>query len=178
MRWSQLRKQVEDRFAPAVRGRVALHTAHYRHAHDSDGRAWIEVDGREVATMCYFQAGHARRALAQELRAAAGHPNPSTVEGAGPHRDAHDAAVAITRRAGVLSQQDFYALLHEYLRLPIDAALAAEDPVTRALAALDARTGKRRLRVLAASRDEHPLVRELLALRCDAEGISIEAHAG
>jgi len=174
MRWSQLRKQVEDRFAPAVRGRVALHTAHYRHAHDGDGRAWIEVDGREIATMCYFRAGHARLDLAEELRVA---NNPENRGPAGVPRWLYDEAVAITRRAGVLSQQDFYALLHDYLRSPIETALAAEDPVTRGLAVLDARTGKRRLRRLADQLDPHPLVRQLLALRCDAEGLTLPAPA-
>ena len=174
MRWSQLRKQIEDRLAPAVRGRVALHTAHYRHAHDGDGRAWIEIDGREVATMCYFRAGRARRELAEELRAA---NNPENRGPAGVARELYEAAVAITRRAGTLSQQEFYAVLHEYLRLPIEAALDAEDPITRGLAVLDARTGKRRLRRLGEHPDEHPLVRELLALRCAAEGLEFPPHA-
>lgn len=174
MRWTQLRKQIEDRFAPSVRDRVALHTAHYRHAHDSDGRAWIEIDGTEVAAMCYFQAGHARRELAEQLRVA---NNPTNRGPAGTPRWLYDEAIAITRRAGVLSQEDFYVLLHEYLRLSILAALYAEDPITRALAVLDSRVGKRRLRVLAEHPDEHPLVRMFLALRCEAEGVAVPTHA-
>jgi len=174
MRWSQLRRQIKDRFAPSVRERVDLHTAHYRHAHDGDGRAWIEVDGAEVATMCYIQAGHARRDLAEELRVA---NNPTNRGPAGTPRWLDDEAGEITRRAGVLGQQQFYALLHDYLRLPITAALTAPDPVMRGLAVLDSRVGKRRLRLLAAHPDEHPLVRVFVALRCEAEGVSIPSNA-
>jgi hypothetical protein len=173
MRWTQLRRQIEDRFAASVRDRVALHTAHYRHAHDSDGRAWIEIDGIEVATMCYFQAGHARHELAEELRVV---NNPTNGGPAGTPRWLYDEAIAITRRAGVLSQEDFYTLLHAYLRLPILAALNADDPITRALAVIDSRGGKRRLRVLAERPDPHPLVRVFLALRCEAEGIAVPTH--
>ena len=168
MRWSQLRKQVEERFAPSVQGRVALHTAHYRHAHDSDGRAWIEIDGAEVATMCYFQAGHARHYLEKELGAAI---DPADPGAAASPADIHDEAVAITRRAGVVTQEEFYKLLHDYLRRPIAALLNADDPITRALATLDSRVGKRRLRQLGERPDAHPLVRMCLDLRCEGEGI-------
>ena len=174
MRWSQLRKQIEDRFAPSLGSRIALHTAHYRHAHDSDGRAWIELDGEEVATMCYFQAGHARRDLAEELRVA---NNPTNSGRAGTPAWIYDAAIAATRRAGVLSQQDFYALLHEYLRTSVASSLASDNPIARALAVVDSRVGKRRLRELALRQDEHPLVRLFLEIRCEAEGISIPRHA-
>jgi hypothetical protein len=174
MRWSQLRKQIEERFAPSIASRVALHTAHYRHAHDGDGRAWIEVDRQEVATMCYFQAGHARLDLSEQLRVA---NNPTNRGPAGTPLWLHEEAIAITRRAGVLSQEDFYALLHDYLRTSVTESLRSDNPITRALAVIDARVGKRRLRQLAAHLDEHPLVRMFLALRCKAEGIDIAIHA-
>lgn len=45
------------------------------------------------------------------------------------------------------------------------------DPVIRALAVLDARYGKRRLTAFDPV-DEHPLVRRLFYLRCEAEGIA------
>ena len=124
--------------------------------------------------MCYFQSGHARRDLAEELRVA---NNPMNRGPAGTPRWLLDEARDITRRAGVLSQQDFYALLHEYLRIPVTAALTAADPITRGLAVLDSRVGKRRLRLLAEHPDEHPLVRMFLALRCEAEGVAIPTNA-
>ena len=56
-------------------------------------------------------------------------------------------------------------------------SLKSEDPITRALAMIDARVGKRRLRQLASRSDEHPLVRLFLGLRCEAEGVSISTYA-
>ena len=124
--------------------------------------------------MCYFQAGHARRELTEELRAA---NNPNNSGPAGTPSWLYHEAIAITRRAGVLSQEEFYALLHEYLRTSVAQSLTADNPITRALAVIDSRVGKRRLRQLAAHPDEHPLVRVLLAIRCEAEGIEISNHA-
>jgi hypothetical protein len=167
MRWSQLRKQVEDRFAPSMRGRVALHTAHYRHAHDSDGRAWIQLDGQEIATMCYFQARNARWELAEQLREASemSDKSESLVE-------LRNKAVGITRQAEVFSQQEFYRTLHEFLQLPIEAAISSENPILRALSVLDSRVGKRRLRRLADGPENSALVKLLLETRLQAEGMA------
>jgi hypothetical protein len=47
--------------------------------------------------------------------------------------------------------------------------------VLRALAVLDRRLGRRRLRTLEFRTDEHPLVIGLYRFRCTAEGIRLEA---
>ena len=52
MPWTKLKKQVEQRFAPSVAGRVELRTTSYRHAHDFAGRGWITVDKAEVHNFC------------------------------------------------------------------------------------------------------------------------------
>jgi hypothetical protein len=73
------------------------------------------------------------------------------------------------------SQYDDYQALADlkaYLRLSIDDALKSDTPLVRALAVIDRRAGKRRLRSLEVGPLEHPLVRELFRLRCEAEGIS------
>jgi hypothetical protein len=66
MRWSKLKQQVENRIAESLCGRVELHTAHYRHARDSDGRSWLTIDGKELASMAHV----AEHILARELSAA------------------------------------------------------------------------------------------------------------
>ena len=50
MKWSRLRSLLEERLAPSLRGRVALHQARYRYTLEESGRVWITVDGREVAS--------------------------------------------------------------------------------------------------------------------------------
>jgi len=60
------------------------------------------------------------------------------------------------------------------LSLSVNEMLRSEKVVIRALAMLDSRLGKRRLRTLQLG-DKHPLVRQFYDLRCEAE--SIKAHA-
>lgn len=45
MRWSQLKKRVEERFCERLQGRVQVWTTVYRHTHDREGRSWLSVDG-------------------------------------------------------------------------------------------------------------------------------------
>jgi hypothetical protein len=73
---------------------------------------------------------------------------------------------------------DFGALvdLEAYLSLTIDAALTSPSPLVRALAVIDRRVGKRKLRSLKMD-SEHPLVRELYLLRCKAEGVDVDRPA-
>jgi hypothetical protein len=168
MQWSRLRSTLEARFAPALQGRVRLHQARYRHAHEELGRVWVAVDGEERAA---FATGarwrHVREAADRLMDEREAWGSPAAYEQA--VADAAEAA----RQTGVHGDEDVLHELEAYLSLPIDAALASESPLLRALAVLDARVGKRRLRVLAAAPDEHPLVVALLRLRCDAEGIRI-----
>ena len=63
--------------------------------------------------------------------------------------------------------------LKRYLALSIEDALISDRPLVRALAVIDRRAGKRRLRRLEIGPEEHPLVRELYQLRCEAEGIPL-----
>jgi hypothetical protein len=143
MQWSKLRSTVESRFAPALGRRVSLHQARYRYTREEVGRVWISVDGRDSAS---FATGAAARDTGDEGE---------------------------LRASGVYSDQDAIAELEAFLSMPVEEALAAPSPLLRALAVLDARVGKRRLKAMAASPDEHPLVRTLLAVRCDAEGVRV-----
>lgn len=136
MRWSKLKQQVEAMFAECVRGRVGLWTTRYEKAHDRFGRSWITVDGREIQNMSNY--------LACGDSIADGHP------------DRFDA--------GVFAGYDLPMAMREYLTLSIDAAVASPNPLIRALAVLDRRTGERRLSHMVLS-DEVPVVRELLTFR-------------
>jgi hypothetical protein len=166
MQWSKLKSLVEARFAPALRRRVSLHQARYRYAREEVGRVWLMVDGRDAASFATGAVRPAVRAEADRLvdeREAGGTPTA--------YADASAEAEETVRAAGVYDDAGALAELEAFLSLPIDEALGAARPLLRALAVLDARVGKRRLRALAAGPDEHPLVRTLLALRCDAEGV-------
>lgn len=171
MQWTKLKKQVEQRFAASVAGRVELRTTNYRQAHDWAGRGWITVDKTEVHNFCTLKYQVEHSALAQGIREA----NDATDFRDPGHRDGyHEArqqADAILERRGVLPQGWYENSLETFLSLSIDDALRSENLLHRALAVLDARLGKRRLRSLELSPEEHPLVRRFLELRRRAEGI-------
>jgi hypothetical protein len=171
MRWSKLKQQVESRFAEVFRGRLELHTAHYRRAHDSDGRLWLTIDGREIASMCHFRASNARWRLASELGVAQAPPGGRGKPDAPTLHHAWDQARDLTRRQGVLSQEEAYQALGAYLDLSIEDAVASENVLIRVLAMADGRLGKRRLRALCLAPDGNPLVRQVFSLRCAAEQI-------
>jgi hypothetical protein len=170
MQWSKLKSLVEARFAPSLGRRVSLHQARYRYTREEVGRVWLMVDGRDAASFATGTVWPAVRAEADRLmdqRDAWG----STAAYAAASADAK----ATVHAAGLYDDADALAELAAYLSMPIGEALGAVRPLLRALAVLDARVGKRRLRGLGAAPDEHPLVRTLLALRCEAEGIRLPA---
>lgn len=51
MRWSKLKSLVEEKIADSVRGRIAINSTRYGNC--TCGRAWLTVDGKEVAKFLY-----------------------------------------------------------------------------------------------------------------------------
>lgn len=166
MQWSRLKSLVEARQAPALRGRVTLHQARYRHAQEEVGRVWLAVDGREVAAFATHMGWSRVRPLADQLMDERGTWGTSAA-----YAEATAEVEARRRQAGDFSDDVALQDLEAYLSATIDAALTAESPLVRALAMLDRRLGKRRLRALALPNDEHPLVLAMYALRCEVENI-------
>jgi hypothetical protein len=171
MRWSKLKQMVESRMAISLGGRIELHSARYRHAHDSDGRVWLTVDGREVVSVSYHRTAAIRYNIARGLREANAHVVASDPAFRAEFQDGWAPAKAITRKQGIVTQFEFYDDLEEYLSLTVEQAWESPNPLIRALAIVDRRLGKRRLRSLSPDALDHPLMRELYDLRCVAEGI-------
>jgi len=107
----------------------------------------------------------------RKLRQAHGVTDLRNPEQRQAYHDAGREAERILAERGILSQGWFETSLAEYLTLALDDALASDDLVHRALAVLDGRLGKRRLQSFPLRADESPLVRRLLDLRCEAEGV-------
>jgi hypothetical protein len=129
------------------------------------GRIWVTLDGRELISFDTSTYLVRRATLARKLAS-------------GPDQDPHAAdaaAVEELRRAGEYDDYSALVDLETYLSLSIEDALASPSPLHRALAVIDGRIGKRRLRKLAPMTDEHPLVRELFAARCAAEGVPLNS---
>lgn len=177
MRWSKLKSALDELRASALRERVALHQARYRWTREEAGRVWVTVDGREVASFDTATYIRRRAELGAELFQIRRDETPDRAASHAAYLESDERAEAILRRAG--EYDDYRALedLEAYLSLSIDEALAAPSPLLRALAMVDRRLGKRRLRVLGARAIEHPLVRELYRVRCEADGVAVASSA-
>jgi hypothetical protein len=148
MRWSQLRKQVEELFADSVQGRVALRSTGYRHAHDGVGRCWITIDGEEIANMPHW--------FAWTVQDYIGRPNLP---------DHFADYVSLFADGGL------WTAMRVYRTLSINDILRNENVLVQAIGMLDRRAGKRRLLALNVD-DSHPLVRLFHRFRCEADGIA------
>ncbi len=175
MKWSKLKKQIKDKFCESLKRRVELRSTRYRRAHDHDGKGWITIDKREVFDMCTFKWMIEYEDLASEIRKTNNCEDWNNPDHQQQYDDATDQTYSIIEKKGLYSQYDFYSILENYLTLSIENAIENEDMLTRALAMIDKRFGKRQIRKYQLNPTEHKLVRCFYDLRCDAEGIGIAA---
>jgi hypothetical protein len=158
MRWSKVRKLVEDSFAPSLAGRVRLFSTHYS---CSCGYGSIVADDQQVAEFNTFlnDAGH--RYVRKEA-------HPEQVE-----RTMLPIGDAERRRHPISVPREFTRFdLHracwQLLHMNPHSALNGDDPLLVALAALHRKVGVSRLRPMLGE-EIHPLVRWAIDFRLDAE---------
>ncbi|MBN2529083.1 MAG: hypothetical protein JXR76_22020 [Deltaproteobacteria bacterium] len=171
MQWSRLKKQVEAMFCDSLKGQVELRATRYRGTHDEEGKGWITVDKEEIYDFCTMKWMRDYYGISNELRAinrCTDHWNPEQRDG---YYAAYDEADKIMNEKGNYSLNGYYRSLENYLSLSIDDALGSEDILTRAIAMIDRRFGKRRIRAHEPRKTEHSLVKYMLELRCAADGI-------
>ena len=158
-----MKAQLDARRAFSLVDRLEIRATRYHRSNDQMGRAWITFDKREVVDFCDHRFDVEIYPLAHDIR---------TVSDSDA-RDAHDQARAILSGQGHFARWHFIAACERFLGLSIEAALQSEDPLIRALAVIDRRLGKRRLVSLArGAKFENPIMRTLLELRCEVEGIA------
>lgn len=168
MRWTKLKQKVESRFADSVRGRVQIGSTQYRKPRSEGGRGWIRVDGEEIANFSTVDSGQIHGSVFHETSA------QDYPKHAGPKSE--DRAEGNLVERGEFSRYDLHEACFTALNLGIDDALSSHHPLIQALAVLDRRLGKRRLRADDLHL-EHPLPRFLLQLRRRAEGVSTPPEA-
>lgn len=151
MTWSKLKSGMEQFFAEGVKGRIGLHMTSYRRPGrwENEGRSWITIDGNELINM------------------------PLDVEWARYRVDLYEPELGREfEQASRLGQNRLKTAVVAYQELSIDAIIASEDSVVRALGMLDRRVGKRRLAKMEVS-DQPLLVKYLYLFRCDIEGVRV-----
>jgi len=177
MQWSKAKQRAESLFAPSVAGRVALRVTGYRAAPHGEGRGWIAVDGEEAWSFCTFRHDGDRYQLAQGIRSASASldwRDPAQLDN---YRTADDQAAAILAQRGIVGRSAFTSAIEEYASMSVEEALASDNLIHRALAVLDRRLGRRRLRGLEFRTDEHPLVTGLYRFRQSCEGHPVLENA-
>jgi len=190
MRWSKLKKQLEDYISPCLKGRVEFWITNYRKAHDQMGRAYITVDGKEVVNMCtikkgiavfnaekelkkskniYFEQDGFKQDRIYELLRKEGF-SEDILSQIARNRSINDIAHKKVEEQDIFSQYDFLEAVERFLNSTIEESLKSDNSIVKALALIDRRVGKRTLNRLKESiKDESELVKYFYRLRCEAE---------
>lgn len=173
-----MKRLIEANFAESVKQQaVQLHSTRYSKSHDQEGRAWISIGKEEVYDFCTFRKEVQQYKLQSEIQLA----NNTTDFRNPAHKQGYYRAIGeaeyILHKRGIYSQYEFYNALEMYLSSSIEESLESENLIIKSLSLLDKRLGKRRLRGIQLSGDEHPLIKRLYDLRCKVENIKVMNHS-
>ena len=142
MQWSAIRKRFHEQLAACLSGRIDIHVTQYRDTSRMDlGRGWLTLDGREVLSVA----------------------NPPFV-----------ASIGTCEVPGPQTESGWEGLGHSAAIVAsssIGDALQHSEEMVRALALLDRRCGKRRLRAIEVDSESH-IEYLLLEMRRYMEGLT------
>lgn len=165
MQWSKLKTRAKSLIVPSLMDRIDFHVTSYRQSHDEAEKAWVTVDGKHVFTASWYrhQYAGAQRTKTGTLA-----------------RDAHgqlysDPAIEPVTEPEHLEEhqpQQFGDALRSYLDIPVVDALNSKDPFIKAMAMIDRRAGRERLRKHKPTEDEHSLVRLFYDLRVQSSELA------
>lgn len=153
MKWSKLKKTIEDKFTDEVKGRVNIFTTRYTTGSFFMVRGWITIDKVEIAN---FSTPENSNKFGW---------NTPDIDKRIPDEERSDGKAV---EKGEFSQWDFMDACWSYININIEEALASENPILRSFAVIDKRCGKRRLKLIDKS-NLHPLVLKLLNFRLECE---------
>ena len=155
MKWSKLKKSIEDKFADSLGGRVNLYATRYTSGSYYMVRGWITIDGEEIANFSTPDNNNKY-----------GWNTPDINERIPADERTEGAAI----EKGEFSRWEFMDACREYLNISIEDAMVSENPIIRSFAMLDKRLGKRRLK-LTDMNGLHPMTIKLLELRLECESL-------
>lgn len=157
MRWSKVKKLVEESFAQSVKGRVQIYSTHYQ---CSCGRGWITIDGKELVDLSTMLSGLVYQCVYHETTNTKCKKHPAI------HNEKRTSNKLVEE--GEFSRFDLHIACWDYLHQSIKDSLESENPLIKSIAVLNAKVGKSRLKKLF-EQELHPLTRALLEFRVKAE---------
>lgn len=152
MQWSKLKTRIKDFICPELKDRINFFVTSYRESHDGADKVWITVDGEKI-----FECKHYPYEWAEAEAYYSGLRN--------------EEVKSLLRDKEIHRPKDFGDAMRIYLELPIEDALKSSEPLVKAFAIIDRRTGKRTLAKLEISDSEHSLVQRFYELRCASKHI-------
>ena len=158
MKWSKLKKSIEDKFAESVNGRVNLYATRYTSGSYYMVRGWITVDKKEIANFSTPDNNNKYGWNTPDINERI--PADERTEGAAAEK-------------GEFSRWEFMDSGWDYLNMSIDDAVVSDNPIIRSFSMLDKRLGKRRLKLIDRN-GLHPLALSLLDLRLECEDLKSE----
>ncbi|MCL4552399.1 MAG: hypothetical protein M1305_02425 [Candidatus Marsarchaeota archaeon] len=176
MIWTKLKKTLEERLCPSLKGRVHYYCTRYGPGLSyCSTRVWITLDRKELVSFSTPTWDKQRDQAAREIVEAKGIT--------GGDQDEHyrrafwaarDEAAGVLEQQHIYDRDEFEYAAEGYVTLSIDDALKSTHVIIRALAMFDRRLGKRRLRELNLGENDFPLVTLFYRVRCEAEGIGAQ----
>jgi hypothetical protein len=176
MRWSKLRKSVEECLADEVKPIVTIHMTSYRN-HDGYSRSWIEINKKEVVSFSDVDALDYRGSTYHELTIELFSTLDSKIlkyAGNGiktnPDIPCSERSPGVLAELGEFSSSDFTKACFEHVTASRSKSITSRHPLLRALAVIDRKVGLKK--VEAAVNDIHPLVAYLANARLQASKCS------
>ena len=185
MKWSKAKQLIEEKLAPALKGRVTYTVSSYRFAHDKSGRANLTVDGVDIFNLAketpihwYPTVQDAKKDASVELPVYETEMESLRNQGIPEDRIMMVARKrklagwgdAVFKAQTALFKTDFTKEAEHFLSCSLEQALDSEEILMNIFALLDGRLGKKRLRNMEQKmKSKHPAVQYFYQLRCEAE---------
>lgn len=143
MKWSQLKKRVEENLAESVKGKIEFFTTAYRKPNSSTGRGWITVEGKEIINFSTMDSGFIYGRFYNET-------TPDTKKRYATHVkiSPEERTEGQLTEKGEFSRFDLHICMFESLNMTPTTMIEHESPIVQALGILDKRTGKKTLKKL------------------------------
>ena len=146
MQWSKLKSRIKTFICPELNDRIDFHLTSYRRSHDGADKVWISIDRKKIYSFDHY--------VFERAESSAFHAGLSAAE-----------VKESLESDEIYSPKDFGTAMRAYLDLPIGEALRSPNPIIKAFALIDGRTGRRTIEDMHVADSENPLVRAFYQLR-------------
>jgi len=176
MRWSKTKKLVESLLADKLQNRLEIHITNYNVSVGEQRRVWITFDKKEIfnASTANFLKEH--DALWNEIQANTDLAFPDDIkaycdEVKGKDIPDEDLSMYVLEARGIFNPNRLYNVFVEYPQMSYADIQASMDNLVLTLMMVDKRFGKRSLKSYIITDKTHPLIKQMYAIRCEAESI-------